>query len=646
LPATRFLYCTFVTGLIPWTNIDPLINTDYAVVPGSRQALLDDWAEHPPALVVDGRTQRGFLKYRLEKQPWLWPLVERGYAEVEPEATDLLGSWMFRRLETVVPSPLPAEASLSPEVEIRAKDTASGQTARVHVRAPADSRLIDLFLDGRLYRRLAWPADLPVSAAFFVLGPDRTKSSHGVQVVAHTSRGLLASREEELRDAVSPTVIGGPPLQFEGRSIAALESSKITGEPILQKKEAPEHWDAHAPSRLVYPWLPGMTSLAFAYGLEEPAINRDPPSYTDGIEVVVQVEDASGRVTPVYRQFSSHLDARRTRGRMVAYTPLPPGAPGRIILLITPGPRNDVAFDWSYWQWVRADRTPIALLAGDDVIHPAGIQSPVPPRQADFNRNFITVVGAPSSIEFPVRADLNELSGRFGLLDTSWLGEEKVGAVDFAVSLVQPDGTENILYQRKLDPASTPDDRGVKEFKFRLPQPLTGRLRFAARPGANPGQAHVFWAGLEASLLHTSLHFGDSRIPIRADSTGKFGFLNTEEDGRPCLVAHAPSTLAYDWREGLGRITAEYGLLKGAYTGNQTEGVIFVVEAVAADGSSRELFRRLLNPVANPGDRGPQRLSVEIPRLPGGRILLHTQPPPSGSLNAAWSYWRDLSAEN
>ncbi|MDI1250143.1 MAG: glycosyltransferase family 39 protein [Lacunisphaera sp.] len=644
LPATRFLYCTFLTGLIPWTNIDPLKNTDYAVVPGAWDDFLADWHRRPPALVADGRSQRAFMKYPLDRQRLLWPLIERDYAGVETAPTEPLGYWLFRRLEPASLQPLPTGLPPGAEVKINAPATAPGQTTRVNVAAPAGTHHLELYLDGRSYRRLRCAPEAAVSAAFFVLAADRTGAAQQVQAVALGADAPQASVALTLATSAPARVIGGPPLEFNGRRIPALESGNISGGPILPKQDAPDHWDAHAPSRVVYPRLPGMNSLAFAYGLEEAAIAKDPPAYTDGIEAVVQVEDAAGRITPVYRRFTSHLDARPTRGQLHGYTPLPPGDGGRIILLITPGPQFNAAFDWSYWRWIRADTTPLALLVEDAVLPPVRLETPGAPRQAEFNGSFITVTGAPATIDFPAQPHLSELTGRFGLLDTAWTGPVQAGPVRFAVELVGPEGGTTVLFERSLDPARAAEDRGEQKFLFRLPQPLAGLLRFSVRPGKNPAQAHAFWSGLSANRLRTSLQWGEDKIPARADSAGLHGFLNTEDEGRVCLVAHAPATLAYDWQEGLVRLTAEYGLMSAAYTQNETEGVVFVIEAEDAGGARHELFRRHLAPLTQPADRGPQPLTVEIPALPGGRIHLRTLPPPSGHLNAAWSYWRDLRA--
>lgn len=646
LPAVRFLYNTFVTGLIPWTNLDMLKNTDYAVVPGARDCFLADWNSHPPVLVADGRFPRGFMKYPLDKQTWLWPLIERDYAQVEAAATEALGAWMFRRLDSVSPVQIPAGLPISNKVQLRRAAAKPGESARISVETPAGFNGLELYLDGRLYRRLNCVTTAPVSVVFFIPAADWPGKIPRLQaVVVGPQDRRLASAELELHAIPPNPIIGGPPLDFEGQIIAAIESNTGAGEPVRLKPEYPGHWEANSPSRIVYPWLPGMNSLAFAYGIEEAALVREPPDHTDGVEIVVQTEDQAGRVSLIYRFHFDRETARRAGGHTVGYTPLPKGGSGRIILQMTPGPDMSAAYDWSYWLWLRASHSPIALLAGGKSVYPLRVESRVEPRQTEFNGRFITIVDAPSTIEFATTPDMDDLSGGFGLHDTAWFEQEKTTPVDFVISLVKSDGTETHILERTLDPAHNAADRGSQQFHFRMPQPVGGTLRFSARPKAKLENAHAYWSALNIVLLRTALRFNGGQIPAHPDTQGRFGFLNAVEDGRDCVVAHAPASMVYEWREGMARLTAGYGLISAAYTKNETEGVVFVVEAQAADGTSRELFRRHLAPMTRPEDRGAQTLAVAIPPLPGGRLILRTLPPASGSLNAAWSYWRDLQAE-
>ncbi len=643
LPATRFLYCTFLTGLIPWTNLDPLKNTDYAVVPGAWEDFLSDWNRHPPTLVADGRSQRGFLKYPLENQPLLWPLIERNYAQIEIEATAKLGFWLFRQLEQYTPGPIPGGV-VSGEIQLQVIPSAIGHTARVTVQAPTGTRYVELYLDGTLYRRLQCAPEAAVSASFFVLAVDRPDSVQRVQALAIGEHSNHLSAEQELGITGSVAVAGGPPLFFSGKNIAALESSTINGNPILPKKDAPEHWDAHPPSRLVYPWLEGMNSLAFAFGIEESALGKVPPNGTDGIEVIVQTEDLAGKITTVYRNYVDREIARRSKGRVVGFTPLPTGGTGRIILQMTPRPRFDVAFDWGYWLWLRADQSPIALLAGGSARLPVQVDSPSGLQQAEFNGQFITLAETPTSIDFLAAPDFSELSGSFGVLDRAWLSPATSGPVNFSIMLLRPDAQDVVLLERQLDSANLPDDRGSQVFKVALPQPLSGVLRLGIRAGdQSPMQG--FWSRLSATTINLSLKTPNGEIPPNERSRSDFGFNRTVEDGKPCLFAHANTTLVYPWREGLRHLTGEFGLIHGAYaTGRSTDGVVFIIEIENADGERRELFRRHLAPVENAEDRGVQQLAIDLPAMPGGSIIVRTAAPPSGHLNNAWSYWRDLHA--
>ena len=264
-------------------------------------------------------------------------------------------------------------------------------------------------------------------------------------------------------------------------------------------------------------------------------------------------------------------------------------------------------------------------------------------RQAEFNGRFITVTGAPSEINFPVTPDLGELHGSFGLLDSSWLGDEPTGPVDFELALARPDGSQTQLLHRRLDPARAAADRGVQPFSLKLAQPLSGLLRLSTHCDSNPAHAQAFWGGLSASTIDTSLHLADGNIPASDRSRSDFGFAETIEDGVPCLFAHANSSLVYPWREDLGQVSAQFGLLSRAYSGGKsTEGVVFIVETENRDGVRRELFRRHLDPSHKAGDQGIQSLHVAISPLPGGWIILRTSAPPSGHLNKAWSYWSGL----
>ena len=84
-PASRYLYASFLTGLIPWTNTEPARDTTYAIVPGAMKNLIQDLTAHPPRFIVDTSAgpNRFWQKYPLEKFPALHDFIRRHYRVVE-----------------------------------------------------------------------------------------------------------------------------------------------------------------------------------------------------------------------------------------------------------------------------------------------------------------------------------------------------------------------------------------------------------------------------------------------------------------------------------------------------------------------------------------------------------------------------------
>ncbi|MBX3736397.1 MAG: hypothetical protein KF715_06910 [Candidatus Didemnitutus sp.] len=260
-------------------------------------------------------------------------------------------------------------------------------------------------------------------------------------------------------------------------------------------------------------------------------------------------------------------------------------------------------------------------------------------QRTTFNQHIVSVVGTPSMLAFPIGDDAASITGGLGQLDRDWLESRKAVPVRFRIILARPDGSEVPLLDRSLNPDTNPEDRGVREFRVDIPWPSQGELRFLT-DGAE--RANAFWSELALTPLRLALDFAGQPVAPLA-THAQFGFANSEEDGQPILFAHASSELVYPWLDGMNQLEIRFGVLRGAHTAaRRTDGVVFVVEAEQADGSRRELFRRHLDPVNAPTDVGPQTATVALPALPGGRIHLRAEPPASGRIVNAWSYWGDL----
>jgi len=81
-PASRFVYCSFLSGLVPWVNLDddPPLSTEY---PGAWDMWEADMAAHPPVYIIDMAVgERHFWsRYGMEHYPRLAKLVADQYTK-------------------------------------------------------------------------------------------------------------------------------------------------------------------------------------------------------------------------------------------------------------------------------------------------------------------------------------------------------------------------------------------------------------------------------------------------------------------------------------------------------------------------------------------------------------------------------------
>ena len=114
-------------------------------------------------------------------------------------------------------------------------------------------------------------------------------------------------------------------------------------------------------------------------------------------------------------------------------------------------------------------------------------------------------------------------------------------------------------------------------------------------------------------------------------------------DQRRALLVHATGSMVFTLPDQRRRLTGDFGFVEGAHTdANRTDGGEFTIEGETADGHSTVLWQRTLDPLRQPGDRGPQRVDVALP--PGlVRVRLHTRPGSNGDGRWDWTYWGNLS---
>ncbi|HTO02416.1 MAG TPA: hypothetical protein VL069_01885, partial [Opitutus sp.] len=150
---------------------------------------------------------------------------------------------------------------------------------------------------------------------------------------------------------------------------------------------------------------------------------------------------------------------------------------------------------------------------------------------------------------------------------------------------------------------------------------------------------------IHARQISQRTEFDDfSPRPIRG--TALNDFTSAVVDGIKVLNAHATTEIVFRKRHGASRITGLYGLPHEAVARpGMSDGVEFVIAQVRPDGTESAFFRRVLDPAANPADRGIQQLDVALPADVSGEIIFRTLPGPSGNSAFDWSYWGRLKIE-
>ena len=63
LPATRYIYANYITGMIAWSNLNALQDVEYGVSPDGWKNFYEDFDATPPAVIVDTLGIRGYSKF-------------------------------------------------------------------------------------------------------------------------------------------------------------------------------------------------------------------------------------------------------------------------------------------------------------------------------------------------------------------------------------------------------------------------------------------------------------------------------------------------------------------------------------------------------------------------------------------------------
>jgi hypothetical protein len=127
---------------------------------------------------------------------------------------------------------------------------------------------------------------------------------------------------------------------------------------------------------------------------------------------------------------------------------------------------------------------------------------------------------------------------------------------------------------------------------------------------------------------------GDLRISSPIPSSMQTMF------GQQMRLVHAPGLMVVPLAPSAHTLSVTFGLPDAAWSGPApTDGAKFIIWL--ADGDRRQLLHyRLLDPAANPQDRGRQALTLELPPRPGhGLASLIFSTETNGSMAKDWTFW-------
>jgi len=129
------------------------------------------------------------------------------------------------------------------------------------------------------------------------------------------------------------------PEPVEALAPFGLSTSELAGRRVF---------NAHAPCRLTFEVPAGARAIAGGYGLLPEAYSNG--HGLDGVRFLVELIRPSGERTVLLDRFLNPSARPDDRGRQPLTIPLPAGAQGRLLFSTLPGERNNISFNWAFWD--------------------------------------------------------------------------------------------------------------------------------------------------------------------------------------------------------------------------------------------------------------------------------------------------------
>lgn len=492
--SSRFPSANFLTGLIPWTNLDPDRDTSYAVVPGAWDQFWEDMERRPPAVFVDTVINRGYAKYPLAQRARLWAYLQAHYLEIESDAVRPRGFRLYRRVGPTLAGP--AAPTLDARLALQQEFKGVPYPDTLKVALPAGTTAGEFLVNGQSIGAVYYGDGGPHQLTF-TYRPEIHGRKAVIAVLARRHDGTIAIGPDYPID--EHQLVRRPVIECGPVAIPALESQCLVG-PIMWLADR-KAFSAHAPARLVFNRPRALQRITFEFGIFDGAFAPDAAIPTDGVELQVSFKPDEG---PPRRLLTRAINPRfvaADRGPQRVTVDLPKDESGSLLLVLTTGAQSNGNSDWSYFSAIHGDAVPLTLEYAGTLILPADYEAPFGMAPVVEAAQPLITIHAPSSVEFDLHPDMRAVSGEFALARSSWDNPAgQTAGLDFIVEQIGTDGQVTELWRQALDPAHHNEDRGVHSFRCSLPIAATGRVRFRAAPSHPPNNAfgYACWGHLVA----------------------------------------------------------------------------------------------------------------------------------------------------
>jgi 4-amino-4-deoxy-L-arabinose transferase-like glycosyltransferase len=362
-PASRYIYCSFQTGLLPWTNIAPGLDTSYAIVPGTMDILLRELEATRPVFFVDNSlgTYRLFNKYPLHRFPRLARFVEANYVEVEAVRFRPHGFRVLILKDSARRTPLPLAGGTS--TGQLSEPTVGGLPFTEPVPAEYDAQgahstgrlqRLELLVDGTLVDGVSFQPATSLSARFTVHFERLGRGRHRLVARATSASGEIRAGPEFVVECSSESVRPEQRVKFVLPVVTAGHTPIRISAPFgvgAQEEEGVMVFSAHAPSVISYSLPPVEGRLTGRFGFRPGAYAASNPGRTDGAEFFVNWITPAGQRTELFHRWLRPWEVPADRGEHSFDCPLPAGNQGGTLeLAIGVGPYGNASSDWTYWS--------------------------------------------------------------------------------------------------------------------------------------------------------------------------------------------------------------------------------------------------------------------------------------------------------